>query len=130
MSEDALMTLLNYDWYGNIREVENIIEMLVVLNENGLIVSKDIPQKYFKISASREDSQVKPMSAIYNFEVPDINNTQISLKHEIEKIELEIIRKAMKISGGIKEKAAKMLGLNRTTLIEKLKRYEKNNKYK
>ena len=46
----------------------------------------------------------------------------------MEAAEREIIEKAMKISGGVKEKAAKMLGLNRTTLIEKLKRYEKNKK--
>lgn len=125
MSEDALMTLLNYDWYGNIREIENIIEMLVVLNENGLIANKDIPQKYFKISPRKEGNQSSEKASLYHFNLPNIKDTHINLKYEIEKIEFEIIRKAMEISGGVKEKAAKILGLNRTTLIEKLKRYEK-----
>jgi Response regulator containing CheY-like receiver, AAA-type ATPase, and DNA-binding domains len=53
---------------------------------------------------------------------------KFNLKDKIEEIEFEIIRKAMETSGGVKEKAARMLGLNRTTLIEKLKRYEKNRK--
>ncbi len=135
MSEDALLTLLNYAWYGNIREIENLIEMLVVLNESGLITNKDIPEKYFKSGANTENNQIEKKDIINNLTIPDIKGMQMSsegcnfnLKDKIEEIEFEIIRKAMETSGGVKEKAARMLGLNRTTLIEKLKRYEKSRK--
>lgn len=128
MSEDALMTLLNYDWYGNIREIENLMEMLVVLNENGLIASKDIPQKYFKIKGNKGNERTAINAPLFETAMPDINGTRINLKEEMEKFEFNIIQKAMDASGGVKEKAAKMLGLNRTTLIEKLKRHDKNEK--
>ena len=137
MSEDALITLLNYDWYGNVREIENLIEMLVVLNESGLITNKDIPEKYFKSNINRGNSnnQIEKKDTINSLTIPNIKDTQMNsadsrfnLKYEIEKIEFEIIQRAMERAGGVKEKAAGILGLNRTTLIEKLKRYEKSKK--
>ena len=139
ISEDAFYILLNYPWTGNVRELENLMEMLVVLNEGGLITEKDIPDKYLKksnnIACSENlrqgraedlniDLNINEKIAMRSTEEP----FQINLKEKMEAAEREIIEKAMKISGGVKEKAAKMLGLNRTTLIEKLKRYEKNKK--
>ena len=125
--------LLNYGWNGNVRELENLMEMLVVLNESGLITAKDIPRKYFKDDADTgaiPDAMIeKPAKkdAANDFEFSD-KDFRIDLKKEMEKKEIDIINSAMEASGGVKEKAAKMLGLNRTTLIEKLKRYEKNKK--
>ncbi len=127
ISEDAFNALLNYGWNGNVRELENLMEMLVVLNESGLITVKDIPEKYFKEKKGDAGEKALPPDAGPNFNFLD-KSVKINLKDEMEKTEFGIIRKAMEISGGIKEKAAKMLGLNRTTLIEKLKRYEKNKK--
>lgn len=121
ISEDAFNILLNYDWNGNVRELENLMEMLVVLNESGLITIKDIPEKYFK------NKQIEAAKTVTeNLEILLNKGDAINLKNNMEKIEMNIINKAIKISGGVKGKAAKMLGLNRTTLIEKLKRYEKH----
>ncbi len=143
ISEDAFNVLLNYGWTGNVRELENLMEMLVVLNESGLIAEKDIPEKYFKNNSKYEPAveiaetkhkskhdagSIKENGININIDADKIKNSGIDLKKEMEKIEMDIINKAMNISGGVKEKAAKMLGLNRTTLIEKLKRYEKNKK--
>jgi transcriptional regulator with PAS, ATPase and Fis domain len=135
ISEDAFNVLLNYGWTGNVRELENLIEMLVVLNENGLISAKDLPEKYLKEkSAANSDNKTVENNAgglgLINIGINAGKNEDfnINLKKEMEKAEKEIISRAMNISGGIKEKAAKMLGLNRTTLIEKLKRYEKHKK--
>jgi transcriptional regulator with GAF, ATPase, and Fis domain len=127
ISEDAFYMLLNYPWTGNVRELENLMEMLVVLNEGGLITEKDIPDKYLKKSNNiiySENLNIDEKLTMRSAEEP----FQINLKEKMEAAEREIIEKAMKISGGVKEKAAKMLGLNRTTLIEKLKKYEKNKK--
>ena len=131
ISEDAFDILLNYGWAGNVRELENIMEMLVVLNESGLITAKDIPEKYKHPPAAEQKTgaELKTNPAIdIDIDGEKIKDFGINLKKEMEKAEMDIINRAMKISGGVKEKAAKMLGLNRTTLIEKLKRYEKNKK--
>ncbi|MHB1661518.1 MAG: sigma-54 interaction domain-containing protein [bacterium] len=127
ISEDAFNVLLNYSWNGNVRELENLMEMLVVLNESGLITAKDIPQKYFKDNTGAIIEKPVKKNASNDFEFSD-KDFRIDLKKEMEKTEMNIINSAMNVSGGVKEKAAKMLGLNRTTLIEKLKRYEKNKK--
>ena len=131
ISEDAFDILLNYGWAGNVRELENIMEMLVVLNESGLITAKDIPEKYKHPSAAEQKTgaELKTNPAVdIDIDGEKIKDFGINLKKEMEKAEMDIINRALKISGGVKEKAAKMLGLNRTTLIEKLKRYEKNKK--
>ncbi|MHB8231560.1 MAG: sigma-54 interaction domain-containing protein [bacterium] len=129
ISEDAFNVLLNYSWNGNVRELENLMEMLVVLNESGLIAAKDIPEKYFKDNTGIHLEKEKPVKKNspddFKFSGKDF---RMDLKKEMEKTEMDIINNAMNITGGVKEKAAKMLGLNRTTLIEKLKRYEKNKK--
>ena len=69
--------------------------------------------------------QDAPLETKTSINADKIMDFGIDLKKEMEKTEMDIIDRAMNISGGIKEKAAKMLGLNRTTLIAKLKRYEK-----
>ncbi len=169
MSENAVKILLNYDWFGNVRELENIIEMLVVLNEKGVISEDEIPDKYFKtsdinrthnletglntnknginINNIKKKTEIK--TAIYNLtsnnniggKINNHNNknnnnllnsldlgiNHISLKNEVEQFELNLIMQALEISNGVKDKAAKILGINRTTLIEKLKRYGSNN---
>ncbi|MHB1601910.1 MAG: sigma-54 interaction domain-containing protein, partial [bacterium] len=63
ISEDAFDIILKYDWAGNVRELENLMEMLVVLNENGLITVKDIPEKYFKPAAKHESADYPDSSA-------------------------------------------------------------------
>ncbi len=124
MSETAFNILLNYPWNGNTREIENLMEMLVVVSENGLITEKDLPEKYLAASPVEEMKKVfgpapESASGLYS---------NFNLKREIEGIELGFIREAMEKSEGRKEKAAKMLGINRTTLIEKLKKYRKAGK--
>jgi DNA-binding NtrC family response regulator len=57
----------------------------------------------------------------------DLSINPINLKNEVEQFELNLIKQALEISNGVKDKAAKILGINRTTLIEKLKRYRSNN---
>ncbi|MHB1645715.1 MAG: sigma-54 interaction domain-containing protein [bacterium] len=167
ISENAVKILLSYDWFGNVRELENIIEMLVVLNEKGVITEDEIPDKYFKnsdinktynletglninqndisINNIKKHTEIKTAinnSASNNNIGGKINNhhynnnllnefdlsiNPINLKNEVEQFELNLIKQALEISNGVKDKAAKILGINRTTLIEKLKRYRSNN---
>ena len=167
ISENAVKILLSYDWFGNVRELENIIEMLVVLNEKGVITEDEIPDKYFKnsdinktyylekgLNLNQNDNNINNIkkhteikTAIDNsasnnniggkidnhnnnnnlINTLDLSINPINLKNEVEQFELNLIKQALEISNGVKDKAAKILGINRTTLIEKLKRYRSNN---
>jgi DNA-binding NtrC family response regulator len=102
--------LLEYHWPGNVRELENIIERIVILTNNETISIHDLPEKI--PAHSRDEQQVL-------FEIPEEG---ISLDHAINEFEKRLILQALDKTGWIKNKAAQLLNLNRTTLIEKIKR--------
>jgi transcriptional regulator with GAF, ATPase, and Fis domain len=157
ISDDALRLLVAYSWPGNIRELENIVERIVVLKGEGMVSPEDLPEK---ITASqtemmiplREELQLEALSATVTspqveptggdlpteitappigdrmpllpmtdicFEIPDEG---ISLPKLVEAFENRMIEQALKKTDGVKSRAAFLLGLNRTTLVEKLKR--------
>jgi DNA-binding NtrC family response regulator len=103
--------LMEYPWPGNVRELENMVEMLVVMKEEGEIGIEDLPNKIAQRKA--------PASTLCNGEFPvegvDFNNMVVQF-------EKDLLLKALDRCGGVKNRAAKMLNLNRTTLVEKLKR--------
>jgi len=104
-SEEAMDILINYDYPGNVRELKNIVERNVILKKNGIIEVEDLPEKLWK--------------ARDNHQQLDIQKGYETLVTEFEK---SIIAKALQETKGVKSKAANMLNLNRTTLIEKMKR--------
>ena len=106
----TLDVLMHYDWPGNVRELENMIERLVILVENDEIQVDDLPARM----RSREPNDLRPLM--------EIGDEGIDLKKILDELEDCLILEALKKSGGVKNKAAGLLGLNRTTLIEKLKK--------
>jgi transcriptional regulator with PAS, ATPase and Fis domain len=109
---DAIVLMERYFWPGNVREVENLIERLVVLNEDGLVRSTDLPDYVIH--------NVPPQHQI---------TAQVSLPREgvnlddfLEKIENGFIQQALQRSRGNKTMAAELLNLNRTTFIERLRK--------
>jgi len=110
ISDEAMKIFLNYRWPGNIREMENIVERIVILKQSdGPITTKDIPSKLKKI----KDLNTFPL---------DIPEDGIKLAEFLYDLENMFIEKALGRTGGVKSKAAELLGINRTTLIEKLKK--------
>lgn len=111
-SPEALKMFEAYDWPGNIRELENFVERLVVLKEDGShITARDLPEK---IRKSKADTAVSRA-----MEFPDEG---IDFNAAVDNFERELIVTALNRVNGVKKKAAEYLGLNRTTLIEKMKR--------
>ncbi|MBI3013840.1 MAG: sigma-54-dependent Fis family transcriptional regulator [Candidatus Tectomicrobia bacterium] len=110
ITDEAIKYLMNYDWPGNVRELENLIERLVILKEAGTIEIEDLPKKFF---GARSDG---------NFPQFDIPDQGISLKEVVDRFENQIILRALEKSDWVKNKAARLLGMNRTTLVEKLKK--------
>ena len=114
LTPEAMNCLMGYHWPGNVREMQNLIEMLVVMKEYGNIEVKDLPDKIRLNSEGVE-------GVISNVEITD---DCLDLNKVIGQFEKDLLWNAMQKSGGIKTRAAKLLSLNRTTLVEKLKRYK------
>jgi two-component system response regulator PilR (NtrC family) len=105
--------LMGYDWPGNVRELENVIERLVILRGGNEILPEDLPAKIFR-SNPLATNHYKTL-----FELPEPG---VDLKQILSDIEDSLIRQAMNRTGGNKNQASKLLALNRTTLIEKMKK--------
>jgi len=112
-SEAALVTLQLYDWPGNVRELENIVERLVILSPSDTIGVADLPDQVRTPSA-----RLAAVAAAATGTPGD----HIDLAATLSRIEATLIARAMKAANGNKTRAAEALGLNRTTLIDKLKR--------
>lgn len=105
--------LLGYDWPGNVRELENVIERLVILRGGNEILPEDLPAKIFRSNPLATHSY-KTL-----FELPEPG---VDLKQILSDIEDSLIMQAMNRTQGNKNQASKLLSLNRTTLIEKMKK--------
>lgn len=113
-SKQAFELILNYSWPGNVRELENLIERLVILKGGSVIMPEDLPNSLYQISSNKTLDYRKVLS------LPDKG---LDLKKLMTEIEESLINQALERTGGNKNKAAQLLQLNRTTLIEKLKRF-------
>lgn len=110
IDSEAMNHLLEYHWPGNVRELENTIERIVILTNNDSITLQDLPEKIQTLSRDEH----APL-----FEIPEEG---ISLDNALNEFEKKLILQALNKTGWIKNKAAQLLNLNRTTLIEKIKR--------
>lgn len=109
ISAEAAKKLLAYDWPGNVRQLENWMERAVALTRFEQITVDDLPEKL---------TGFQPQSSASNgeFDSERVLN--------LEEVERRYIEKVLRLSGGNKLQAAKLLGLDRRTLYRKLERYE------
>lgn len=112
LDPEALQMLTEYDWPGNIRELENMIERLVVLTKHGVLSIEDLPDKICR----------KPLGPELKEQFLRFNEDGINLSREVEQYEKHLIMEALRKANGVTSRAAQLLHLNRTTLVEKLKR--------
>ena len=105
---EALAALKSYDWPGNIRELENLVERLVVLGQENFISLEKLPPEISKVEMVK---------------VEEVEG--LTLKEALQRFESDFIKKVLEKAGGSKSKAAKLLGIHRNTLLQlekKLKR--------
>jgi two-component system response regulator AtoC len=112
ISEDALTLMRLYDWPGNVREMENLFERLVVLSRGEAISASDLPERMRAGSAA---PQIGAAAA-------SLAQGAIDLVATMGAVESTLIEQAMRQASGNKTRAAELLGLSRTTLLDKLKR--------
>ncbi len=117
ISDEALKILESYDWPGNVRELENIVERLVILSEKDEISVEDLPSRII-----RKTGGAVPLSAPPPHHSAVLPEEGISLSAAVEQFEKTLIIQALDRTNGVKNRAAKLLQMNRTTLIEKMKK--------
>jgi DNA-binding NtrC family response regulator len=110
MTDAALARLAAYDWPGNVRELENLIERLVILKGEGDVDVDDLPRALR--SAASEPA----------FPMPTVPPSGLPFNDVVRQLETEMIRQALEHTQWNKNRAAQLLGLNRTTLLEKMKK--------
>lgn len=112
-STDSLEYLINYNWPGNIRELENLIERLAILKGHGQIEVSDLPAKYRGAS-----SQLRSSSNL----LAEIPEQGLDFNSAVDQFENQLILRALEKTGWNRNQAALLLRLNRTTLVEKIKK--------
>ncbi|NUO08655.1 MAG: sigma-54-dependent Fis family transcriptional regulator [Candidatus Brocadia sp.] len=111
VSKEAMEALMGYQWPGNIRELKNIMERTIALYGNEpTILPEHLPVEITGISDNLQ--RVKP-------NIP----CEISLEREVSRVEKQLIEQALQESGGVKSKAAKILGTTRRIINYKMRKY-------
>ena len=111
--EKSLELLMSYDWPGNVRELENIIERLVILRGGHTVRPEDLPAKIYRHN---------PVAVSIYQSAFSLPKEGVDIKQVLSKIEDSLIIQALERTRGNKNQASKLLRLNRTTLIEKMKK--------
>jgi DNA-binding NtrC family response regulator len=101
--------LTGFDWPGNVRELENLVERLVTLSSSHGIVASDLPN-------SLQASSPLPPAA------PQIPPQGLSFRDVVDQFESDLILQALEITHGNKNRAAQLIRMNRTTMLEKMKK--------
>lgn len=114
-SPEVMHSLLQYDWPGNIRELRNVIERLVVFATDGIIKKEYLPF----IPDNLSDPGQKQLP---KWQEQEQHQTILPLQTEMEKHERKVLERALKIVEGNKAECAKQLGITRATLYNRLKR--------
>ncbi len=117
---ESLKTFLNYSWPGNIREIKNVIERLVLLTSGEIIENSDIALEQ---SSDKIDEEY-PVNTLINI-IKDIKKDDLSLKEIVSDYEINIIKESIKACGSLR-KAAEFLKTSPATLSRKINLHKKN----
>jgi two-component system, NtrC family, response regulator AtoC len=102
-----------YPWPGNVRELENVVERTITLSEGNVMEVADLPSDIGQIDTDRR----KPAVAC-----PKVTEQGIDMPQFVAGIERQLIHSALALTNGVKARAADLLNIKRTTLVEKIKR--------
>jgi two-component system response regulator AtoC len=106
IADEALERLVSYPWPGNIRELENVIERAMILTRGDRLSTRDLPSNIVTTSGLRAEA-----------------DDSLSLKRARRALEIDLIRQALRATGGNRTHAAKRLDISHRALLYKLKDY-------
>lgn len=151
LAPDTARVLLGYSWPGNVRELENFMERLSILVDGDVVTMDDLPAKILDAVANLEHLPELPdpdaaegtvgsapapetsrrgiarvaAEAVFSWPtLEDLKRHDMGLREFLEAMEDRLLDEALTEAGGVKNQAAELLGIKRTTLIEKLKKRE------
>jgi two-component system, NtrC family, response regulator len=111
ITPEALKVLVQYDWPGNVRELENVMERAVILCSDNVITPQDLP------------AELAPSSSDSKLEIDRFIPLHTPLPEALDAIEEQMIRRALEKSGQVQVRAAEILGITKSLLQYKLKKY-------
>ncbi|MFQ2455302.1 sigma-54 dependent transcriptional regulator [Aeromonas caviae] len=140
LTQRAMESLMQYAWPGNVRELSNLIERLLILYPNQIVDVADLPGRYRLLPCEPRDERPTEMderdALAAVFQSPPELDTGIAmplpmqlpqegvnLKEMLADLEVELIRQALESQDGVVARAADLLSMRRTTLVEKMKKY-------
>jgi two-component system response regulator PilR (NtrC family) len=109
-SPEAMKMMINYEWKGNVRELENVIERIVLLLEREIILPEDIPPEV-------RDYRHFPQG------LPELTHKGVDLDAILESIEKNYLKRALELTSGVKTDAAKLLNISFRSLRHRLSKY-------
>ncbi|AIV06384.1 MULTISPECIES: sigma-54 dependent transcriptional regulator [Vibrio] len=145
----AINSLMEHNWPGNVRELANLVERMVILYPNSLVDVNHLPTKYRYSDIPEFQPEGNPFTTVeeqerdvfqdifsenFSFEEQsdldhNMNAPQalppegVNLKELLADMEVNMISQALEAQGGVVARAADMLGMRRTTLVEKMRKY-------
>ncbi len=138
-SDRVLEVLMHYDWRGNVRELENLVQHMSILYSGKTVNTSDLPEKFqhndtIDPTSPQVEETGNAQHPFHTSSEPendlsflDWENGQVDFKEIINDFEKQLIVQAMKLARGNKKEAARILNLKRTTLLEKIKKKELSN---
>jgi sigma-54 specific flagellar transcriptional regulator A len=126
LSKKAVVMLQHYGWPGNVRELANLLERLAILYPNAVIEVKNLPEKFqsgdlIDLNPSGEE---ETLVATVQPNISQLPSNGIDMKQYLTDIEISLIEQALVDTNHVVARAATMLNVRRTTLVEKMRKYE------
>ena len=124
LAGSAMRVLAAYPWPGNVRELANLIERLAIMHPGETVEARDLPAK-LRVGAGEPvpDGPEPPIPDPSGAPEPRLPENGLDLKDYLNELEVGLIRRALEESGGVVAQAAKLLGMRRTTLVEKMRKF-------
>jgi sigma-54 dependent transcriptional regulator, flagellar regulatory protein len=129
----AIMSLCRHQWSGNVRELANLVERMAILHPYGVVGVRDLPKKFRHIDEADEDSLADIEIAANEARQPNVVSMDtpallpvngIDLKEYLTNLERGLIQQALDDCSGVVARAAERLRIRRTTLVEKMRKYD------
>ncbi len=119
--------LKQYDWPGNVRELANLVERLAILYPHDVVDVKQLPPKYVSEGAEIDFQSIQVPAMAAEAGTPRLPDEVIDMKKYLADIEIALIEQALGASNHVVARAANLLQMRRTTLVEKMRKYEIGN---
>ena len=140
LTQRAMESLMQYPWPGNVRELSNLLERLLILYPHQIVDVADLPSRYRLLPCEPRDERLTEMderdalAAVFQQPIEldhamasprtmQLPEEGVNLKEMLADLEVELIRQALESQDGVVARAAALLGMRRTTLVEKMKKY-------